>query len=58
MVEKREMRRRRYIPYTRFPLHNYKGELIRFERRRIPTRRLNDIQVRELSYEELFAGLL
>ena len=58
MVERREMRRRRYIPYTRFPLRNYKGDLIKSERRRIPTRRLNDIAVKELSYDEFFAGLL
>jgi hypothetical protein len=57
MVEKRDMRRRRYLPHTRFPLHNYKCDLIKSERRRIPTRRLNDIEVKDLSCEEFFCRI-
>ena len=57
MVEKRTIRRRRFIPITRFPLHSYKGELISSERRRLPTRRINDIEVRELSCTDFIAGL-
>ena len=57
MVEKRKIQRRQYIPISRFPLHTRMGELVTSERRRLPTRRLNDIQVEELSYLELLANL-
>jgi hypothetical protein len=57
MVEKREIRRRRYIPVTRFPLHNYRGDLVTSERRSLPTRRVNDIEAKEMSIDAFIAGL-
>ena len=57
MVEKREKHRRQYIPITRFPLNTQRGDLVLSERRRIPTRRVNDIQVKELSCQDLISEL-
>ena len=57
MVEKREKHRRRFIPVTRFPLHTQKGNLITSERRFLPTRRVNDIQVKEISLDDFVTGL-
>lgn len=57
MDEKRNTRRRQYIPTTRFPLHTWRGDLIASERRRLPTRRLNDIEVKELSCLDFIAEL-
>jgi hypothetical protein len=34
-----------------------RGELIESERRRLPTRRVNDIEVEEITIEELISGL-
>jgi len=49
MVEKRKNHRRHYIPKTRFPLHTQAGDLVTAERRQLPTRRVNDIEVKEIS---------
>jgi hypothetical protein len=57
MVEKREKHRRRFIPVTRFPLLSTQSGLITSERRRLPTRRLNDIEVKEISIDEFVSGL-
>jgi hypothetical protein len=57
MLEKRQIRRRRFIPITRFPLHTYKDELISSERRRLATRRMDDIEGRQTSHEEFTAKL-
>jgi hypothetical protein len=57
MVEKREEHRRHYKPSTRFPLHTQRGDLITSERRRLPTRRLNDIEVKEISMDDFVMGL-
>jgi hypothetical protein len=57
MVEKREKHRRHYKPITRFPLNTQRGDLIASERRRIPTRRVNDIEVKELSCLDFIAEL-
>ena len=57
MDEKRNTRRRQYIPTTRFPLHTQRGDLIASERRRLPTRRVNDIEVKELSCLDFIAEL-
>jgi len=56
MVEKRRIHRRQYIPVTRFPLHTPRGDLVASERRRVPTRRLNDIDVKEISIDEFISG--
>ena len=57
MVEKRENHRRLITPTTQFPFCNMRGEIIAFERRKLPTRRLNDIEVKELSYKEFLSEL-
>jgi hypothetical protein len=57
MVEKRENHRRLFTPTTQFPFCNMRGEIIAFERRKLPTRRLNDIEVKELSYKEFLSEL-
>ena len=57
MVEKREKHRRLLTPATQFPFCNMRGELIAFERRRLPTRRLNDIEVKEISLDDFISGL-
>ena len=56
MVEKREKHRRHYKPVTEFPLHDPKSGLVASERRRLPTRRLNDIEVEEITIEEFISG--
>ena len=57
MVEKRRLHRRQFVPFSRFPLNTGIGEVVTAERRRLPTRRLNDIQVEELDCQELIAKL-
>jgi hypothetical protein len=57
MVERRENHRRQYMPVTWFPLRTPMGDLITSERRRLPTRRLNDIDVKEISIDEFISGL-
>jgi hypothetical protein len=57
MSVRRERHRRRLVPVTRFPLRTDAGELILFERRLLPTRRLNDIVVREISCEDFISQL-
>jgi hypothetical protein len=57
MVEKREKHRRRFKSVTRFPLRTSRGELISADRRRLPTRRLNDIEVKEITIDEFKSGL-
>jgi hypothetical protein len=57
MIEKRKIHRRQFIPFSRFPLYTWRGEMVNSERRRLPTRRLNDIEVEELSIHDLFAKL-
>jgi hypothetical protein len=56
MVEKREKHRRHYRTVTQFPLHTLRGDLITSERRMLPTRRLNDIEVKEISIDEFKSG--
>jgi len=57
MVEKREKHRRLLTPTAQFSFCNMRGEFIVSERRRLPTRRLNDIEVKELSYKDLISEL-
>jgi hypothetical protein len=57
MEERRVTQRRKYIPTTQFPLHAWNGELVASERRFLPTRRVNDIEVKELSYQDFIAEL-
>jgi len=57
MIVRQERHRRRLIPVTRFPLRTQTGDLIVSERRMLPTRRLNDIEVREISCEDFISQL-
>ena len=57
MVEKRNKFRRRYVPTARFPQHTKNGEFVLSERRTLPTRRIDDIEVEKLSCQDLIAGL-
>ena len=57
MIEKREQHRRLLAPTTQFPFCTMRGELIESERRRLPTRRVNDIEVQEITIEEFISGL-
>ena len=52
MQDRRITQRRTCASATRFPLHSGKGDLIVSERRLLPTRRVNDIEVKELSYDD------
>ena len=57
MNERRKRHRRHYRLITRFPLLTERGEKIAEERRQIPTRRLNDISVQEISRTDYLSGL-
>ncbi len=57
MVEKRKNHRRIYKPRTDFPLNSRGGELVTSERRKLPTRRVNDIEVREISCLDFISEL-
>jgi hypothetical protein len=55
--DRRTKERRKFASVTRFPLRTQEGNSLVSDRRRRPTRRLNDIEVREISYQEFFAAL-
>jgi len=55
MTEKRTKHRRQYNPVTLFPLNSQTDGLVLSERRRLPTRRVNDIEVKELSYQDFIS---
>ena len=57
MVEKRKKHRRHDIPITQFPLFTLSGDVIASERRKLPTKRLNDIEVKELSCVDYISEL-
>jgi hypothetical protein len=57
MNERRKIHRRRFVPVTPFPLCTQVGELILSDLRMLPTRRINDIEVKELSCEDFISGL-
>jgi hypothetical protein len=48
MIEKRKAHRRCYQARTNFPLFDCRREVVESERRRRPTRRVNDITVEEI----------
>jgi hypothetical protein len=52
MIEKRNIHRRQYHPFTQFPLYSQTDGLVLSERRTLPTRRVNDIEVEEISCED------
>ena len=57
MINRRSKERRKHIYITQFPMRTRQGNVIVCEHRRLPTRRLNDIKVEELSYSEFIAQL-
>jgi hypothetical protein len=57
MAEKREKHRRQYRPITRFPLNSQRDGLVLSERRKLPTRHVNDIVVKELSCQDFISEL-
>ena len=57
MEEKRVTQRRKYTPTPPFPLHTGEGDVITSDRRFLPTRRVNDIQVEEISYRDFLSRL-
>ncbi len=58
MIEKRTGHRRHYQVHTDFPLFNRQREIIESERRRRPTRRVNDITVEEISCSEFISEIV
>ena len=57
MIERRNKRRRRFMLITRFPLRTYQGDVILCERSTLPTRRLNDVEVKEISLDDFVSEL-
>ena len=57
MIEKRRDHRRHYQVHTDFPLFNCQRESIESERRRRPTRRVNDITVEEIGCSEFISEI-
>ena len=57
MNDRRIKQRRKFVPATRFPLYTREGNLIIADRSSRPTRRINDIEVKELGYREFIAEL-
>ena len=57
-VDRRQSERRRFRNLSRFPLHTPRDELVLFERRQIPCRRLNNISVRETAYLDYVAAVI
>ena len=57
MEEKRVTQRREGTPTPSFPLHTGEGDVIASDRRFLPTRRVNDIQVEELSCLDFISRL-
>lgn len=57
MEEKRKSERRNLEAITTFPLHLVRG-YVAFERRHIPSRRLNDISVKEVEYIDYISEVI
>jgi hypothetical protein len=57
MVDKRVNHRRLLTPTTQFPFCTMRGEFIVSERRRLPTRRVNDIEVKEICLDDYMSEL-
>jgi hypothetical protein len=57
MEERRVTQRRKCTLTPPFPLHTGKGGLLPYDRRSLPTRRVNDFQVEEISYREFLSRL-
>ena len=57
MIEKRKDHRRLHQEHTDFPLFDCRSEVIESERRRRPTRRVNDITVEEIDCSEFISAI-
>ena len=57
MIEKREVHRRHYQVRTDFPLFDRQHGIIESDRRRRPTRRVNDITVAEIDCSEFISEI-
>ena len=58
MKNRRIKEHRIFTAITQFPLLTQQGNSIISDRRRLPTRRINDIKVEELSYRDFIAILI
>jgi hypothetical protein len=56
--ERRQSERRMFRNLSRFPPHTPRDELVLFERRQIPCRRLNNIAVRETACLDYVAAVI
>jgi hypothetical protein len=57
MKNRRSNERRVFTAASQYPLLTQRGNSIISDRRRLPTRRVNDIDVKELGYREFIAIL-
>ena len=57
MIERRNIKRRRYKAHTYFPAINHRGDFIMSERRRLTTRRVYDIFVDDIDLPTMFIGI-
>ena len=57
MVEKRANHRRLLTPTSQVPFCTMRGEFLVTERRRLPSRRVNDIDVKEISLDDYMSEL-
>jgi hypothetical protein len=57
MEERRVTQRRKCASTLSFPLRTGKGGLIACDRRSLPTRRVNDIEVHEISYRDFLTEM-
>jgi hypothetical protein len=57
MKERRKTHRRNYRKTTGYPMRDGDGILVASDRRRLPTRRLNDIGVTEITCMEFISGM-
>jgi len=58
MTENRKIHRRHYHALTDFPLFDRQHGIIESDRRRRPTRRVNDITVEEIDCSEFIAEIV
>ena len=57
MVERRQVKRRRYKAHTYFLAINHRGDFIMSERRHLPARRIRDIFVEDVDLPTMFLGI-
>ena len=57
MIERRAVHRRHDQTRTNFPLFDQRREIVMSDRRRLPTRRVNDILVEELDCSDFLSEI-